>query len=290
MWSTLFSIAFTIAGCFAISTIPSIVINVHWAKVKLTEKATGDHSLVFVGLESIVYVSGPCDVYGCTTRSFPYEKTKHTWPNMFIDTGMDGCRAAAAGTAFGAYTTCATLLFALMGTMNRMRFSADANIQKALGMITDMCGFISLLLTLIEFGGRCIRDIPTDYGGYTAVVEVGPGYLCYYICLFGALMRAVFHWLTPVPHRGSGCTPKLPEALVKVLDTDGDGKVWPPPTSPRFSKSLPFAGFSLPCTSVKKRCALLLRPVRSLGRSSGTGTSCCSRRKRSACRRCSART
>jgi hypothetical protein len=39
-------------------------------------------------------------------------------------------------------------------------------------------------------------------------------------------MRALFHWLTPLPKRGSGCTPRLPSSLVKQLDLNGDGKVW----------------------------------------------------------------
>jgi hypothetical protein len=55
-----------------------------------------------------------------------------------MDKGLEGCRTVAYGTAFGAFTTCATLVFALIGTMNRMRFSSDANIQKALGMVTDL--------------------------------------------------------------------------------------------------------------------------------------------------------
>ena len=38
-------------------------------------------------------------------------------------------------------------------------------------------------------------------------------------------MRAVFHWLTPLPGLGSGCNPRIPDYLVKLLDFDGDGKV-----------------------------------------------------------------
>ena len=36
--------------------------------------------------------------------------------------------------------TCVTLLFGLIGAMNRMRFSSDAPIQKGLGMVTDTWG------------------------------------------------------------------------------------------------------------------------------------------------------
>jgi hypothetical protein len=54
---------------------------------------------------------------------------------------------------------------------------------------------------------------------------MGPGYWGYIVCLLGAFMRALFHWLTPLPGRGSGCKPQLPDSLLKKLDKDGDGKV-----------------------------------------------------------------
>ena len=31
--------------------------------------------------------------------------------------------------------------------------------------------------------------------------------------------------VTPLPGRGSGCVPRLPDSLMKALDKDGDGKV-----------------------------------------------------------------
>lgn len=62
-------------------------------------------------------------------------------------------------------------------------------------------------------------------GEIEADVFSGPGYICYVVCLFGACMRALFHWLTPIPGEGSGCKPKLPRALRELLDEDGDGKV-----------------------------------------------------------------
>jgi hypothetical protein len=48
---------------------------------------------------------------------------------------MQTCRDSALGNEVGSFTTCATLLFAAIGVMNRMRFSSDAPIQKLLGMV-----------------------------------------------------------------------------------------------------------------------------------------------------------
>eukprot|EP00615_Pteridomonas_danica_P008472 CAMPEP_0114339472 /NCGR_PEP_ID=MMETSP0101-20121206/7756_1 /TAXON_ID=38822 ORGANISM="Pteridomonas danica, Strain PT" /NCGR_SAMPLE_ID=MMETSP0101 /ASSEMBLY_ACC=CAM_ASM_000211 /LENGTH=378 /DNA_ID=CAMNT_0001472459 /DNA_START=170 /DNA_END=1306 /DNA_ORIENTATION=- len=226
MWSTLISIAFTIAGCFALSTNMNIVKNTHWVYVVAKDMSTDEYFTAHLGLRSLVYTSEPCTVLHCERKSYAYSIADHNWPNTFMDGGLAGCRTIAYGTAFGAFTTCATLLFALMGTMNRMRFSSDANIQKALGMITDLCGFISLTATLFNFGSACWGDINRNYTGFSNIsVYMGPGYACYCVCLFGAFMRALFHWVTPLPGRGSGCVPSLPKSLVKKLDRDGDGKV-----------------------------------------------------------------
>lgn len=229
MWSTLISIFFTIAGCFALSTNMQIIKNVNWVYVNAKNTTSGETFLVYVGLRSLVYEHEPCNVLQCVRDNYLYGEVDH-WPNAFVGAGLSACRDVAFGTAFGAFTTCATLIFALMGTMNRMRFSSDANIQKALGMITDGCGFISLTYTLWNLGDNCYSNIDRNFRGeIEAEVWLGPGYQCYIVCLFGAFMRAVFHWLTPMPKRGSGCVPKLPESLRKELlrkyDTNGDGKV-----------------------------------------------------------------
>ena len=84
-----------------------------------------------MGLRSLVYTHEPCNVLFCQRESFVYsEMIDADWPNDLMNTGIESCRTIASGTAFGAFTTCATLLFALMGTQNRMKFSSDANIQK----------------------------------------------------------------------------------------------------------------------------------------------------------------
>jgi len=143
------------------------------------------------------------------------------------------------GAQQGSFTTCATLVFALIGTQTRMKFVSDANVQKALGMITDLCGFISLAATLYGYYTDCYlaikRQQTIDDEDYRAEVYLGPGYFCYLVCLFGAFMRALFHWLTPLAPRpdengkmiyhGSGCAFGIPKNLIDALDENGDGKI-----------------------------------------------------------------
>ena len=229
MWSTLFSIAFTIAGCFALSINMRIVQDVNWFKYRVTNTTSGEQYLVDVGLRSFVYTHNPCTPFGCARRSYVFSETEAGgWPNEFVEHGLKGCRDNAGDAALGALLTCATLLFALSGTISRMRFSSDANIQKALGMITDLfCASVPQFLTLYRVGKDCYfwNKEESLYGDIQATVFVGPGYYCYIICLFGALMRALFHWLTPIPGQGSGCKPELPRGLVELLDEDGDGQL-----------------------------------------------------------------
>ena len=61
-------------------------------------------------------------------------------PDQYLQEAMQTCRDSALGNEVGSFTTCATLLFAAIGVMNRMRFSSDAPIQKGLGMVTDTWG------------------------------------------------------------------------------------------------------------------------------------------------------
>jgi hypothetical protein len=70
----------------------------------------------------------------------------------------------------------------------------------------------------------CKSGIDTNFGGYIeAKVHMGPGYYLYLVCVFASMLRALCHWVTPVPGRGMGCCPKLPAPLERALN--GDGKV-----------------------------------------------------------------
>ena len=51
--------------------------------------------------------------------------------------------------------------------------------EQALGCITDLIGFISLLITMASFGESCYGNVKRDYGdNIDAEVWLGPGYCC----------------------------------------------------------------------------------------------------------------
>ena len=192
-----------------------------------------------------MYVHEPCHIsyqkgeVTCSEDTFLLSDDANLLPNAWLNDGFGDCRTTTVGAQQGSFTTCATLVFALIGTQTRMKFVSDANVQKALGMITDLCGFISLAATLYGYYTDCYlaikRQQTIDDEDYRAEVYLGPGYFCYLVCLFGAFMRALFHWLTPLAPRpdengkmiyhGSGCAFGIPKNLIDALDENGDGKV-----------------------------------------------------------------
>jgi hypothetical protein len=127
MWSTFISIAFTIAGCCALSTDPRVVRNVYWTYVKARDQTTNVQFNVYVGLQSLVYEHGPCDPLSCRVDTVVYTSNPADmkWPDSdggYIEHAIAGCVDAAYSYTFGAGMTCFTLIFALMGTINRMKY------------------------------------------------------------------------------------------------------------------------------------------------------------------------
>jgi hypothetical protein len=133
MWSTFCSIFFTVAGCFALSNDKSILHRVHWTWIKGMNMTSTEEFKIEIGLTALVYSQQPCTPFRCDWHVYDLDGTN--WPNEYVEVNLQSCRDEAYGEWFGAFTTCFTLIFALIGTMNRMRFSADAPVQKALGMV-----------------------------------------------------------------------------------------------------------------------------------------------------------
>mmetsp|Transcript_77305 Transcript_77305/g.222440 ORF Transcript_77305/g.222440 Transcript_77305/m.222440 type:complete len:361 (+) Transcript_77305:492-1574(+) len=250
MWSTLISIPLTIWGCMALSGYfgdpnKGIIKDTHWTWVNVKNEASKETFQVYLGLAAFVYVHEPCHIsyqkgeVTCSEDTFLLSDDANLLPNAWLNDGFGDCRTTTVGAQQGSFTTCATLVFALIGTQTRMKFVSDANVQKALGMITDLCGFISLAATLYGYYTDCYlaikRQQTIDDEDYRAEVYLGPGYFCYLVCLFGAFMRALFHWLTPLAPRpdengkmiyhGSGCAFGIPKNLIDALDENGDGKI-----------------------------------------------------------------
>lgn len=75
------------------------------------------------------------------------------------------------------------------------RFKADSNIQKALGLVTDTIGFVSLLIMLSKVGVRChFGNGWQTWQDMKYIVYPGPGFFSYLFCLFAAFLRTFFHW------------------------------------------------------------------------------------------------
>ena len=202
MWSTVLAMVATTYGCFALSTDPRIVRATHWSYARGTNVTSGETFKVWFGLRSAVIEEIGADGRARPAESLhfgnppPFEHATGTSGNPLVDQMLAGCRDAAVGNQIGALLSCATLLFALIGTINRMRYSSDANVQKTLGMVTDSYGAISLTYTLVNFSTQCKG--PGRVGLIEADYFQGPGWICYMVCAASGLVRAAMHWLTPV--------------------------------------------------------------------------------------------
>ena len=54
------------------------------------------------------------------------------------------------------------MIFAMIGAMNRMKFSSDCPQQKILGCVTDTMGAVTLAIALLEFEGGCFTDMDRE--------------------------------------------------------------------------------------------------------------------------------
>ena len=225
MWSTLFAMFVTAVGALSLSTDKDIVRSTYWVYVEATNST--ERTRYFLGLRSIVYIQGG-DVRSerldtdLIVGTLP--GTKRTDPMR--EALLKSCADSAQASALGALLSCVTLIFALIGTMNRMRFSSDANVQKALGLITDTWGAFCLCFTLFNFYFDCYADLPSSVEDFQIRKRWGPAWYCYLFCALSGIIRAWAHWVTPTPDHGVGCcTFRLPHAIMALLDVDGDGKL-----------------------------------------------------------------
>jgi len=227
--STIISIGVTLYGAMALAENVHLISRSRWVTIRYSNVTSGERYNAFVGLRALVYQHEPCDVLGCKQDLYTYTDTHpHMWPDQYLANALEECRTNMHDNAFGAFITCATLIFALIGTVNRMKRSSDANVQKLLGMTTDLCGAISLGLTLIFVYDTCVTSLEKrgPVGGMRLDrASAGPGFHAYVYCLFTACLRAVGHWVTPTPGRGAGCVCTVPKDLVRIFSPEKDGKL-----------------------------------------------------------------
>jgi hypothetical protein len=271
---TIIAIIFTTFGCFALSPVDRIVRVTHWqeivADISALNLEDGAHTIkLYLGLSTMVVIecedsaaakrwwSSKCD-WGGRSR-FYWSSNSCQEPEMSLFSAAEDTASSHAliarlimcddeselkkcsemladplTIALGAFMSCATLIFALLGSINRYKIKSDAPQQKVLGCLTDTWGALSLLLSVLAFDTACYY---TGEGGqHMANDEIrlayyhGPGIMCYIICIATGFIRAICHWLTPLPGLGVGaCKFALPHvlsgALLGVLDLNGDGVV-----------------------------------------------------------------
>ncbi|GMI30264.1 hypothetical protein TeGR_g11749 [Tetraparma gracilis] len=142
----------------------------------------------------------------------------------YQDAAFGRCRQTCLGAWGGLTLSCITMCFAMIGSTNRMRFAADSPQQKILGCFPETLGAVTLFLSLIDMDARCltplVRKYSGDYQDFGTGMEYdkmnwlrGGGFWAYWaFCFSGCCIRALIHWLTPLPGMGVGAfTFRLPE-------------------------------------------------------------------------------
>ncbi len=88
-----------------------------------------------------------------------------------------------------------------------MRVAADIPVQKLLGIGSETLGTLSLIYALVIFSSHCVHPLQSSYKaqGLDASFWSGPGIYCYALCAVSGGIRAIVHWLTPLPGRVCSC-------------------------------------------------------------------------------------
>lgn len=207
---TVIAMVLTTFGCCALSTDPTVIKRVYWAAGTMTNVTSNQDYALYIGLRSVVVVG--CrfvpgyDSYppSCMTESIIW-----TDPNCLqgITAGAcESCANIATSMWLTAFMSCFSLIFALLGALTRMRVKADVPVQKLLGMGADTMGSLSLAFALFTFENGCFKNLTLNSSNLVMRSNfwLGGGYACYLICCLSGFVRAIVHWLTPLPNKGKG--------------------------------------------------------------------------------------
>eukprot|EP00518_Triparma_eleuthera_P007775 CAMPEP_0182482640 /NCGR_PEP_ID=MMETSP1319-20130603/39667_1 /TAXON_ID=172717 /ORGANISM="Bolidomonas pacifica, Strain RCC208" /LENGTH=453 /DNA_ID=CAMNT_0024684365 /DNA_START=87 /DNA_END=1444 /DNA_ORIENTATION=- len=170
---------------------------------------------VQVGLKDSFDFLGDGTDFECFNEVYPWEYI--TEDEGSINQGWAGkCPVACAATVLTAISSVVTLVFAMIGALNRMNIHSDAPQQKMLGCITDTMGAVTLAMALLSFEKGCFDDMNRKnlkFEGPAGVMHEFPevqwwrggSYWIYWLfCFTGGCVRALVHWLTPCPGLGIG--------------------------------------------------------------------------------------
>ena len=202
----------------------SVVQRTYWTAgtgTNLTNPLVPIPYTLYVGLSSLLYVRD-CSYYdvdpNCNLHSIPWSSAECSSEPTF-KVACDSCAAATNSLWFLAFSSCASMMFSVLGAQARIRGKcSDTPVQKMLGMFTELNGAVSLAMGLNVFNKHCympLRDtfrnnnMTTDWangelGVGSADLWLGPGFYCYCGCCASGLLRCLLHWLTPLPEQGKG--------------------------------------------------------------------------------------
>jgi len=203
--------AVTVWGCFALSSNDDILQRTYWAGGTGTNVTSDKDYTLYIGLRSMLYVSN-CGMVHMYEEMSPIchrevvHWDSHTCSNGPMKLACDSCKEVVGSLWFTAFSACASLILSLLGAQTRIRSSGDVPIQKMLGMFAEANGVLTLTFAILMFENKCFwhlrQALQVTDGGSS--FWLGPGFYCYIVCIISGLVRAVIHWLTPLPGRGKG--------------------------------------------------------------------------------------
>ena len=174
---TILSIVVTGFGCFALSSDPDTLRLTAWGVAQARydhdfANATQDiGQIAYVGLRRFVIVA--CSSAhdnnwmswsGCEDKTIWWENAECSSNQNsyygFPCNAVDTCREAAVNNQFGAFMTCATRIFAMIGCLTRIRRVQDTNFQKMIGCLPDTFGCITQAQSLMAFAAGCYESMP----------------------------------------------------------------------------------------------------------------------------------
>lgn len=206
---TVFAMVLTLWGCCALSLDPSIIQRTYWAGGTGFNSTSSNYFSMYIGLQSLEFVdceyTSSFNSYApsCQRQSIKYFDSQcKSGP---VSSACQACARSAVSMWSTAVFTLFGLVLNVLGAQTRAMKKADIPVQKWLGMIGELQSFISLAVALFVFQNNCLNNLHNAFNvkGVSTQFWIGPGMYCYAFCCASGGVRAVVHWLTPLPGMGA---------------------------------------------------------------------------------------
>lgn len=204
--ATLIGMVITTYGCFSLSTDPDIVQRTYWTAGNIYNATSGQNFALYVGLRSVVYIN--CKFIpgyenypsSCARQSVDWDSSECSQGGV-VASACSACSSATTALWLTAICSCLGLVLAFLAVQTRMRKNADNPMQKLLGLGTDTLGTLSLLYAIFIYHNSCLYPLHNDFNvaGLSSQFWSGPGVYAYALCAASGGIRAIAHWLTPIP-------------------------------------------------------------------------------------------